>query len=187
MTIKKIGWDDFKTTKWSGGTTSEIYIDPVGEEVNNRNFDVRVSTATCEMESSEFSDYTGYTRTIAPVNGELTLFINNSKVFLRPYEVLRFNGSDKVTSVGTVRDYNLIAKNDVSAELQSMVIEEMTGIKLTGDTYLIHAFDEQMEYEFGDQTNRLEAGEALLIEGEEGTLKLFPTRQMAVFITQIKK
>ncbi len=43
-----------KISTWSGGTTTELFIYPEVAEYSERNFDFRISTATVEVEESNF-------------------------------------------------------------------------------------------------------------------------------------
>jgi uncharacterized protein len=52
--MKIIKWDDCKLSKWSGGETREYVIYPGVSNVADRNFDIRISSATVELESSTF-------------------------------------------------------------------------------------------------------------------------------------
>lgn len=96
--IKKITFKDYKDTKWSGGLTSEIFIYPENASVGERNFSIRVSTATTEVEESTFSDYSSYTRYISTFDNPLKLLVNGEERNLKPFEIFKFSGEDKVKS-----------------------------------------------------------------------------------------
>ena len=46
MDILKLSRSQAVTTRWSGGTTTEFYIDPPGSAYARRDFAVRISSAT---------------------------------------------------------------------------------------------------------------------------------------------
>ena len=71
----------YKTTDWSSGKTTEMYIYPKDCSYNERNFDFRISSATIEVEESEFTDLIGYRRLLTILDGELDLKINDKPVF----------------------------------------------------------------------------------------------------------
>ena len=48
--MKIIKTENWKTTKWSGGTTSEIFIYPENALFKKGNYEVRISIATVEHE-----------------------------------------------------------------------------------------------------------------------------------------
>ena len=58
---------------WSGGTTTELFIYPEGATYEDRNFKFRLSIATVESETSEFTPLAGVKRTLMLLHGELTL------------------------------------------------------------------------------------------------------------------
>lgn len=94
---------------WSGGTSQELYIFPATATVHERNFDVRISTATVEVEESTFTDYSGYLRKLLVMEGELTInHLNHHSVELKPFDQDFFQGDWQTTSIGKVRDFNVI-------------------------------------------------------------------------------
>ncbi len=184
MKISIVKWSDFKTSTWSGGTTSEIIIVPEGAEVGKRNFNLRISTATCDLDESVFSDYTGYKRYIAPVDGELVLDVEGSEIKLNPYEVYEFNGSDAVTGYSKVRDYNLIFKEGLDALMESFVLRDIKVLTLTSKNYLIQSFDSDIRFETENESGVLNKNDALLIENANGFLKLYSEVETPLFLTQ---
>jgi hypothetical protein len=100
---------DMKTSDWSGGRTTEIFIHPVGSSVGARDFDIRVSTATVDLDESAFSDYSGYIRHIMPIEGSFELtFDGHCRDFLNTFDSTTFNGDRTVHSAGRCRDFNVI-------------------------------------------------------------------------------
>ena len=61
-TIEKKTCEDYLSTKWSGGQTTELLVEPDSSSLAKRDFDFRLSTATVTMNTVEFSDFTGYQR-----------------------------------------------------------------------------------------------------------------------------
>lgn len=120
MIIRK---QDLIANRWSGGTTTELFIYPPGTDYIKRNFDVRISTATVETERSEFSDLSGYNRLLIVLDGELTMehqtAQNTKSTHLRPLQPAFFLGEWKTIGYGKVTDFNVIYKPEyhVSAEI----------------------------------------------------------------------
>jgi len=99
----------YKTTDWSGGKTTEMFIYPPTRSYADRNFDFRISSATVEVEEIDFTDLTGYHRLLTILDGQLELSVNNVPTFVLKKDVpFWFLGSDKVKSRGLVRDFNVI-------------------------------------------------------------------------------
>ena len=60
-------------SNWSGGSTTQLYICPENATLQELNFDLRISSAIIEVESSNFTTFSGYKRIIFPLEGILTL------------------------------------------------------------------------------------------------------------------
>lgn len=112
--MKVIQKDDFLTTQWSGGESSQLAIFPENTRVEKRDFDWRMSTAVVSTDESEFTLFNGYKRILIPLNGFLNLQHQTEtgilENHLHPHEIALFDGSWKTTSKGKVHDFNLIYK-----------------------------------------------------------------------------
>lgn len=105
--------EQHKTTKWSGGTMTELYFYPETAYFGKRNFLFHVASATVDLEKSIFSDFTNYNRIIMTLDNKLELIHNNEeKVTLNKYEPHIFNGNADTVSYGKVTDFNLIMRKD---------------------------------------------------------------------------
>ncbi|WP_071705411.1 HutD family protein [Murdochiella vaginalis] len=117
--------DQFQVSTWAGGTTTQLYIDPAGEDFKKRMFAVRLSSATFTDTSSTFSEFTGYNRMIFPLVGHLS--VDHSckgealyERMLAPYEIENFSGSwttDSTNSADCV-DFNLITREGLSSHTE---------------------------------------------------------------------
>ena len=54
-TVKIIHDSDYKTSNWSGGTTTELAIYPLDSNYKNLDFKWRLSSAKVELEESTFT------------------------------------------------------------------------------------------------------------------------------------
>ena len=111
-TIKK---EDMTTSRWSGGTTTEIFIWPEGARYADRDFLFRISTAAVELESSDFTSLPDYDRLIASLEGvmELTHAEEHGarKALVRPLgDVHFFDGGVPTHCEGRARDLNLMLR-----------------------------------------------------------------------------
>lgn len=113
--LEKITPQDFVVSEWSGGKTTQIAIDPPGALYADRSFHFRLSSATVELEESNFTSLPDYDRIIAPIEGELSLFYKGSEtpVILRELECAAFDGAWETRSRGKVVDYNLMTRKGV--------------------------------------------------------------------------
>lgn len=124
-TLKKLTEADFRTSIWSGGKTTQLFIYPENSNYNTRDFKVRVSSATVELAESNFTKLEGVHRFIAPLDGNLSL-THDGKAFvdLKPFEIYEFEGDLETKSFGKVTDFNLMLVNGAKGELESFPIPE---------------------------------------------------------------
>lgn len=109
--LKKLTKDTRKISKWSGGVTEELYIYPEKAEYKDRNFKFRISVATTEDETSVFTKLPGVNRVISILDGKMEIKHENEyEAVLNKYDIDRFSGDWDTTSVGKVRDFNLMIK-----------------------------------------------------------------------------
>ena len=69
MEYSIITTDNFKTSGWSGGTTTELFIFPPTADYQQRNFQFRLSTATVEADRSDFTLLNGISRKLMVLSG----------------------------------------------------------------------------------------------------------------------
>ncbi len=108
--IKK---EQYKVSNWSGGTTTEIYLAPQNGNYAERRFDFRISSATVDLEESDFTPLANVKRYLTILKGEMDLTFRETeerKVNLKPYEVVEFSGDVPTHSVGRAKDFNLMLK-----------------------------------------------------------------------------
>ena len=104
---------------WKGGKTEELCIVPEDASLQERNFDLRISSATIDLERSEFSDFTGYRRYLMKLEGDITLLIDDKTIIIKGDEAFEFMGDEKVISLSKEpsRDFNVIIKKDKKADI----------------------------------------------------------------------
>ncbi len=114
FTIKR---DQIKPSIWSGGKTWTYYIAPQNATLQERNFDIRISSASVETEQSTFSDFSGYKRFISVLTEPITLEINGLKEIVDCNTIVEFSGSDHVISYGKTLDINVFIKDGADANV----------------------------------------------------------------------
>lgn len=113
MKIEYYTKDNFNTSLWQGGKTTELLILPKDSSYKERNFIARLSSATIETSSSEFTILDGIKRFITPITNPFLLESNIKKTFLlKPFEVYEFQGDEKTYSYGMSQDFNLMLKRE---------------------------------------------------------------------------
>ena len=103
--------DEYAVSRWMGGETTETAIYPASAKYIDRNFIWRLSTATCELEESDFSRLPDYDRVLMVLEGEVVLSHDGQRVArLAELEQDRFDGGYKTRSFGKITDYNLMVR-----------------------------------------------------------------------------
>lgn len=115
---KLIKSEDQHTTKWSGGTTTELYIYPEGASYAAKNFDFRLSSAVVQCEKSEFTPLPSVYRYLMILDGEISVSHENQHtVKLKKFDVDEFWGDWHTVSIGKARDFNLMCQNNLRGNL----------------------------------------------------------------------
>lgn len=112
MEILHLKPQDYKTSRWSGGTTTELFIWPKDADYASRAFRLRISSATVDLPESDFTPLAGVQRYILPLQGGFTLTHPGSEpVVMKPWDTpYRFSGEIATHCVGTATDFNLMLK-----------------------------------------------------------------------------
>lgn len=169
ITVKLIKTKDFIETNWSGGKTTQIYIYPEDADYKNINFKFRISSATVELDQSEFTKLEGVYRFITPLNKKLKL-THNQKDFieLEPFEIYSFDGGLDTTSYGKAKDFNLMLANGAKGNLTSIYFDEeyileIDDIETQSCVITICPIDDNLTVEFDGITYILKTMETLII------------------------
>lgn len=117
--------EQYVTTRWSGGTTTQLAIAPEGAVYADRDFLWRLSSAGVELEHSDFTPLPDYNRLISILEGELELKIGEGERSpLRPLQLKAFDGGVPVESWGRCTDFNLmVRKGTAQASAQALRLE----------------------------------------------------------------
>lgn len=167
--IKIIGEDGFTTTDWSGGKTTQLYIYPEGSNYKERNFQFRISSASVELDKSEFTKLKEINRFITPLDGDLKL-THNGKDFinLKPFQVYKFLGGIDTTSYGKVRDFNLMLRDRAKGKMESIKVKDKTPI-FTGNNVLdiFYSYSGNFSFEINGKQYDLKPNELLILNTKE--------------------
>lgn len=116
--------ETYLSSTWSGGRTTQLCLLPAGASYAERNFDLRISSATVEIEESVFSDLRGYSRIIAPLEGSFDLQHPDRKglqhFHLERYQLHAFDGGEKTLCRGRGRDFNVIFRHDLDVKVMRL-------------------------------------------------------------------
>lgn len=122
---------DFITSKWSGGETTQMLIFPEDSSYKDKSFKWRISSATVELEESDFTKLEGVYRYITTLNGNLKLTHDYDKfIELKPFEIYEFKGGIDTHSYGKVKDFNLMLANNARGELNRINIDDDVNLSI---------------------------------------------------------
>lgn len=182
---------DYVTTSWSGGTTTQLTIAPAGAVYADRDFLWRVSSATVELDESDFTALPDYRRYISTVRGEMVLSHNGgAELTLRPGDVHDFDGGDDTHSRGRCKDFNLMLR-------KGRANGSMSSLRLTAGS---HGFTPEADMECvllfcaaggalvrrGGESCRVAAGESVLTDGG-APLTLDCAEDTLLMVAQMRK
>lgn len=111
--------EDFVSSNWAGGTTTQLAIYPQNEKYVDRNFVWRLSSATVDIEESDFTLLPDYDRVLIVLDGKVRLVHKDIReVCLCQFEQDCFSGDYHTKSYGKIRDFNLMIKKGNSGFAQ---------------------------------------------------------------------
>lgn len=187
MENKIISKKAFKTSAWSGGKTTELYIYPEDSNYQERNFIFRVSSATVELEKTTFTPLQDIKRFIAPIDATLKLHHKNQNIYLRPYMCFEFDGGLETTSEGKARDFNLMLSKACSGYLESVLLQKSVEVRLSNinhDVWILYSPDLNLRIQT-KETYTLTAGD-LGIFYKEPVLDIISDQKGFLLMAKIK-
>lgn len=177
MNIRIYKSEDFTSSKWTGGTTTQLAVFPEDAEYLKRNFIWRLSTATCELEETTFSKLPDYDRVLMVLKGDVVLAHQDVRVArLGELEQDRFDGGYHTKSFGKITDYNLMTAKGNKGYLDA--------IELTAESRELD-FEKEAELEHFDVTFYCWDGYATVTAGME-TFMLMAGQQMVISSVESK-
>lgn len=187
--IQKLNHSNFRTSSWSGGKTTELFIFPENSGYNARDFKFRLSSATVELEESKFTKLDGVYRFITPLNSPLKL-THNGETFinLKPFEVYEFPGDLNTTSFGKAGDFNLMLANGATGTLRNFYIEEQKEIFIQANAglNLLYSYDGYFKVEIDKQVLMLLPNELLVLNFDTSQhIKIFSTTNSNILLSTV--
>ena len=178
MLIRLIPKESYEVHSWAGGDTAEIFHYPADTSWQEKNFEIRISTANCRIDNMPYTDFTGWTRHITPLAGTLHIFHegHHDKV-LQPMEVDVFDGGWKTRSEGVVPDLNLLHTDAWEGRMARMSCGDEAALTPRGFTGFFSCADRliiELSLPDGKRTETLRRGDFLLVQlegAEEGAVK----------------
>ena len=159
---------DFKTTKWAGGSTTELFIYPPTANYESRNFDFRISSATVEIEQSNFTKLPEISRQLMVLSGSINVsHKNHHTVKLNKNDIDSFEGNWETSAVGTCVDFNLMTKGQTKGKISSIAVsaDKTLNFQLnaTCEFIIFYAYDGKSQFRFISEKRNLNQDELLVI------------------------
>ena len=189
MEWKLLTREDYVTTNWSGGTTTQLAIAPEGAVYADRDFLWRLSSATVELDHSDFTPLPDYNRFLAILDGEIKLKIDAGEPFpLAPGRVVAFDGGVPVESWGKCVDFNLMVRKGKAQGAVSILsntrAQDGTWTPDPGDLAIYCVSGAVRLPDFGVEA---QAGQTLLCRGFEGGPVKVACEAGAVMLASVKE
>ncbi|MBP2623973.1 HutD/Ves family protein [Streptococcus oricebi] len=126
LKMRHLSPKDYQESSWSGGKTRQVYLFPQTSHYGDRDFDYRISTATVELERSNFTPLENYERILMTLDGNIDLIHSDSQevISLTPYTPYAFSGASPIESRGTCTDFNLIHSPRYEGHMQAISSEQ---------------------------------------------------------------
>ncbi|MBQ9420687.1 MAG: HutD family protein [Lachnospiraceae bacterium] len=175
--MKHLNENDYKVSTWSGGKTTELAIAPDGAVYADRDFLWRLSSATVDLDESDFTELPDYDRLITPLDGVMMLTHNGGEpIELNPGDVDGFDGAWHTHSIGRCTDFNLMLRkgqcdgqitvlmpNAIDPAPQHFVPDPQSMM------LMLYCAAGSAAIRFPESIEQLIGKEALLLEGDEIT------------------
>lgn len=174
---------EYIVSKWSGGTTTQLAINPSDAIYAERDFIWRLSSAGVDLDESTFTSLPDYNRIIATLHGDMTLVHDaGPEISLKPYQVHSFDGASDTKSFGRCTDFNLmLRKGVVKGSVRHIHAEKGGKIYLTvpqgGTTAVFCAVGEAVSGEY-----KIKARDTLLAVADDECTICLDCREDADFM-----
>ncbi len=157
----------YNQSTWSGGTTTEMAIFPADAIYKEHDFLWRLSSATIDLDESDFTALPNYNRFIASLSEGIELLHNgNEKVSLKPLQIHYFDGGVQTKSFGKCVDFNLMLRKekcDATIELISEVKNYEIALNKLNDLGIIYVVSGSVSVKSGDYANNIGTAETLMM------------------------
>ncbi len=167
--------ENYTKSQWMGGTTTELAICPRTSKYLDRNFIWRLSSATIDVEESDFSKLPDYDRVLMVLEGEVVLSYEGERVArLKTLEQDRFDGAWKTKSFGKITDYNLMVRKGSEGYLDLITPEEENRVYTSTEettkvltTHALYCKEGYFVVSVQGESHMVKPGELFVVEGEK--------------------
>lgn len=166
MQIQHFKGANFKTAKWAGGATKQLYIFPESADYALRDFDFRISSATVEIPVSDFTLLPGYSRELMILDGVMRVeHRGHYEKVMNRFEHDSFMGDWHTKGFGTCVDFNLMTRFPYTGNLQHLNVigEYCAKVNVNALFVAFYTVGEQAVVELDGSLFYLEAYELLVV------------------------
>lgn len=171
MKVEIIKKQQQKTSIWSGGTTTQLYIDPPDAQYSKMDFLFRVSCAFCRDEVTTFTSLPAVERILMVLDGKVTLnHVDHYVSELQVFEQDTFSGDWKTISYGSCTDFNLMLRNKCSGKVNAMLLYEQqnkNSVIIEQDVCGFYIVEGIVELSCGSYEYRCNQGDFIAFSKEE--------------------
>lgn len=172
--------ENFRTSRWSGGKTTELAIFPDTAQYIERDFIWRLSSASVETDESVFTKLTDYDRILMVIDGEAVLVHGEEgSVSLSRFQQDSFDGGIKTKCFGRITDYNLMMKKGCDGNLSVFSLKNEPvrltrhsqtedGREMSEISYGVYCLDGHTIVSLCGEADMLKRGEQMVINFQEG-------------------
>ena len=191
MRIEHIKASELNTTKWSGGTTTQLAIYPKEAEYKKLNFLFRISTASVEAEESNFTKLPNVSRKLMILDGKIKIkHENHHSKIIKKFEQDKFSGNWETKSYGKATDFNLMTIGNSAGEIEAIAFNHFKSISLKSEFnyYGFYIFKGEAKLSIQDHIINANKGDVISIysENEIGEIDLQATHDCEVILCKIK-
>ena len=185
--------EDFKTTQWSGGRTTELYIHPRTANYTAGDFNFRISSARIDVEESNFTILPEVFRQLMVLSGSITVsHKDHHQVQLNKNDVALFDGSWETSSIGICVDFNLMIKGNTKGKISSVCILANKNVNFKLDSncefIIFYAYEGKLQFHFSSEKRNLNMGELMVIQNPlNDVIKLKGSENCVMAVVHIYK
>ncbi len=185
--IRRLCKDDYITSEWSGGTTTQIAIYPESEKYVDRNFLWRISSATIDVDVSDFTLLYDYNRFIATLDKGIELHQDGEVYKLEPLEIHYFDGGMSTKSFGRCRDFNLMLRKDMCSATVRLIDERISLISSSKGAMdiILFCICGSSIITFGEDVLTIQQNETIIVSNEIVDISLESLRDTKIYIIEI--
>lgn len=167
----------FVKTRWSGGTTTQLLLEPPDGNFPARDFKLRISCARVNGGSSDFTTLSGIHRKLLWLEGSLLLTRRKGYQLLLPGDHISFNGSERIQCKGSGADFNVMWKGKAKVAVQMLDLGKKDWVMLDHSKFhqkvFLYNHSGETEIRIGPKKFVLKAGMTLYIPSMDFEVEIF--------------